>query len=136
MCKWDPATEACTADEKVIWNAYSSFPSGHSATAFAAFGVVSLYAFESVKQYSETRSRWLSPLFLNLVAALPLFFAGFVAVSRTVDYKHNYSDVITGSVLGYAIAHGLYTMHETRRIHWGPDSKTSLEQNLVDEEQL
>ena len=52
--------------------------------------------------------RFTTPLQLQaaqLCSLLPFAVALWVAISRTVDYWHHYSDVIAGSLLGFAIAH-------------------------------
>ena len=39
---------------------------------------------------------------------LPLILAGLVAVSRTRDYRHNFSDILGGSLIGIFFAIALY----------------------------
>ncbi|KAH8270591.1 hypothetical protein KR018_012083, partial [Drosophila ironensis] len=74
-----------------------SFPSGHSAMAFYGLVFVALHL---------RRRRWpLSGSLLGPVLQLACVSAAcFVALSRVMDYKHHWSDVAAGSLLGAAAA--------------------------------
>eukprot|EP01094_Clydonella_sp_ATCC50884_P013393 TRINITY_DN23664_c0_g1_i1.p1 TRINITY_DN23664_c0_g1~~TRINITY_DN23664_c0_g1_i1.p1 ORF type:complete len:280 (-),score=56.22 TRINITY_DN23664_c0_g1_i1:177-1016(-) len=80
-----------------VKDARMSFPSGHSSLSFCAATVVSLYLLGSTRVLSKTRSGELWMLFLSLS---PFVVSGFVAVSRTRDYHHHFSDILAGSVIG------------------------------------
>lgn len=47
----------------------------------------------------------------TVLVTSPMCLAFFVAISRTIDYHHNYSDVIAGSLVGYAVAYYVYFMY-------------------------
>ncbi|KAM8707918.1 hypothetical protein ACLKA7_014962 [Drosophila subpalustris] len=85
------ATEAMLRDVRV------SFPSGHSAMAF--YGLVFL-ALHLQRVRRPKPSTLLRPLCQLLLVAL----ASFVGLSRVTDYKHHWSDVVAGSLLGASIA--------------------------------
>ena len=73
--------------------------------------------------------RFTTPLQLQaaqLCSLLPFAVALWVAISRTVDYWHHYSDVIAGSLLGFAIAHirCRWRERDTHRMHARTGSKT------------
>ncbi len=65
---------------------FLSFPSGHSSLSFAVAAVVA-------SEYSE--NKWVGGIAYGL--------AGLTAISRIYGNKHWASDVLAGSVLGYAI---------------------------------
>ena len=73
----------------------SSFPSGHSTTAFAFAGVV---AAEHGWSYG--------------VPAMVL--ASFVGYSRINDNQHRLHDVIAGATIGLSCAYGLHYAHRAR----------------------
>ena len=75
-------SEHITFTEAVFHNFLQSFPSGHTATAFALAMALSLL-------YSQGK-----PLFLS--------FAAIVAMQRVVTQNHFPSDVIAGAVIGVA----------------------------------
>ncbi|XP_017084303.2 putative phosphatidate phosphatase [Drosophila eugracilis] len=85
------------ASEDMIRDIHVSFPSGHSAMAFYGLVFVALHL---------RRRRWplqgslLSPVLQLACVAL----AWFVALSRVMDYKHHWSDVAAGSLLGAGTA--------------------------------
>eukprot|EP01028_Stygiella_incarcerata_P014282 TRINITY_DN92_c0_g1_i3.p1 TRINITY_DN92_c0_g1~~TRINITY_DN92_c0_g1_i3.p1 ORF type:complete len:276 (-),score=36.64 TRINITY_DN92_c0_g1_i3:159-986(-) len=86
-----------------------SFPSGHATMAFASMMFVSLYLMGKMRVMSSTRRR--SPLFAEAIVPLfPLILAFFVAISRVVDYRHHFSDILAGAVIGSAVAVYLYLM--------------------------
>jgi len=74
-----------------------SFPSGHASNSFAGMVFLSLYILGKSRIF---RNECVSPLWKSLLALSPLIVAFFIAVSRTVDYHHNFSDIIAGSLIG------------------------------------
>ena len=138
-CKWDSVLKACTGyyqptvharrssyyamqcrHPSDIVNGRTSFPSGHSSTAFSGMAVLSLWlagqtaawCFNAPCSARPMQSR-LASLFLTL---LPLFWAAFVAISRVEDnvrislcqqshadygkQRHHAEDVVVGSMIG------------------------------------
>ncbi|KPI83231.1 putative phosphatidic acid phosphatase [Leptomonas seymouri] len=77
-----------------------SFPSGHSAISFAAFVPFSFYVMHTLHVFR--RSGVL--LWRIVVGLLPQILPITVAVSRTRDYRHNYDDILAGSLIGIASA--------------------------------
>lgn len=82
-----------------------SFPSGHSACAFSGFGVLAFYAAGKMGLYAKGRG---GQLFKGVISMLPLLAAFAIAITRTRDYHHNYSDIITGSIIGLICSAGAY----------------------------
>ncbi|XP_050440844.1 putative phosphatidate phosphatase isoform X2 [Adelges cooleyi] len=74
-----------------------SFPSGHSSLSFYCMVYLALYLQARIKtaKYGMARS-----FFQFLV----LLMAAFCALSRVSDYKHHWSDVLVGTLLGSIIA--------------------------------
>lgn len=75
-------------------NGRLSFPSGHSGTAFAGFVPPCLYLMGLMRTLKGGR------VWLATIALLPLILPVAIAISRTVDYRHNFDDILTGSICG------------------------------------
>lgn len=90
----------CTQTDRYILNdGFRSFPSGHSSLSFAGLGFLSLYLAGKLHLFDmrgHTGKSWLS--------VTPLVGAALTAVSRTMDNRHHWQDVTTGSILGITIA--------------------------------
>lgn len=84
-----------TAD--MLRDVHVSFPSGHSSMAF--YGLVFLALHLQRIRWPLTRTL-LRPLCQLLCVGL----ASFIGLSRVMDYKHHWSDVAAGSLLGASIA--------------------------------
>jgi len=74
-----------------------SFPSGHSSNSFAGMVFLSLYF---MGKFQVFRKDQVVPLWKPLIGLSPLLICFFIAVSRTVDYHHNFSDILAGSLIG------------------------------------
>lgn len=74
-----------------------SFPSGHASTSFSGMTFLSLYLFGKTRVFSE-HSGATFPKLLGCIS--PFFVAAFISVSRTMDYHHNFSDILAGAVIG------------------------------------
>ncbi|XP_017122873.1 putative phosphatidate phosphatase [Drosophila elegans] len=85
------------ASEDMIRDVNVSFPSGHSAMAFYGLVFVALHL---------RRRRWpLAGSLLGPILQLAcVAVAWFVALSRVMDFKHHWSDVAAGSLLGAGTA--------------------------------
>ena len=99
---------SCTnGDSALIRDGKLSFPSGHSSLSFACMTFVMLYLMSKLKLYDQERNRKFHTggSFWKLIACIsPLGIACFVAISRTLDYHHNFSDILAGCVLGIFVA--------------------------------
>ncbi len=76
---------------------FTSFPSGHSATAFALSVTLALL----YKQYKY----------------LLIFIACMVAISRVVIIRHYPSDILIGSLIGVVVSIMLYEKYFKKEIH-------------------
>lgn len=87
------------ADPKhVLREGRLSFPSGHAGTAFASLLPMCFFFM------SRLRPFYYASLWRFVVCFLPLILSSVISVSRTQDYRHNYVDVLAGSLLGIAPA--------------------------------
>lgn len=79
-----------------------SFPSGHSSTSFAAMIPFSVFMMHHLRP-------WLKGCIIRMVACiLPLYISFIVAVSRTRDNRHHFSDILAGSLIGTFAAIGAF----------------------------
>ncbi|TPP53285.1 PAP2 family protein [Leishmania donovani] len=74
-----------------------SFPSGHSSTAFSGYVPPCMYLMGLFRTLRGGRL-WLVTLLL-----LPLILPITIAISRTTDYRHNFDDILAGSICGSAL---------------------------------
>ncbi|BFU19177.1 lipid phosphate phosphatase, putative [Entamoeba histolytica HM-1:IMSS-B] len=83
-----------------INDAYMSFPSGHSSAIFNGMTFLALLIAGQIHAFSiASHESW-----RMLIVLLPFIIAGTVAISRTRDYHHNFSDIIAGSLIGIFFA--------------------------------
>jgi len=85
-----------------------SFPSGHSSTSFAGMLFLVLYLHGKFRIYSHDHSASFSK---SILFASPLAVAFFIAMSRVIDYHHNYSDILGGSLIGLGVAYYAYFLY-------------------------
>jgi len=78
----------------------SSFPSGHAALAFSSMVFVSLYIAGKLKIFKNHDGSVVAKACLVL---LPIAIAILIAVSRVIDYHHDFSDIQAGAMLGAGI---------------------------------
>jgi len=97
----------CTqTDEFIMRDGFRSFPSGHSSLSFAGLGFLSLYLAGKLHLFDRrghTGKAWLS--------LTPLAGAALVAISRSMDYRHHWHDILVGSVLGLTLAYFSYRQY-------------------------
>lgn len=104
----------CRTDAKTVKDARLSWPSGHSSFSF--------YCMLFLILYLEARLRLLKlRYFKTLIQMTAAITAFLTAISRISDYKHRYSDVVSGSVLGIIVA--LFTTLVLGRVLWLLDER-------------
>ncbi|KAI9229621.1 MAG: phosphatidic acid phosphatase type 2/haloperoxidase [Piptocephalis tieghemiana] len=97
----------CKEDtEYLINDGFKSFPSGHSSYSFAGLGYLGFYL---AGQFRLLRAH--TPPWKSLLVLVPFLMALLVAVSRISDYRHHWSDVMVGSILGVSCAWYFYRRH-------------------------
>lgn len=99
-----PDSTRCSGNAHEVAEALRSFPSGHSSLGFSAATVVSLYLATILSYpFAGCNSGHSARTWNFVVILLPLLGAGGIAVSRTVDFHHHYSDIVGGSGIGIGI---------------------------------
>jgi diacylglycerol diphosphate phosphatase/phosphatidate phosphatase len=145
------STSKCTVSEAI-----KSYPSGHASHAFSGLAYLSLYLLGKCKVNCSdakvvkspnvvTRSSNATievPLTIRILgASLPFLLACWIAISRTQDYWHTFSDINAGSLLGIltsAVAYRLqypsaFARVQPERPHSATSSKTLSRKNSVDQ---
>ncbi|ETN18369.1 hypothetical protein PPTG_03996 [Phytophthora nicotianae INRA-310] len=104
---WDGTTDLCS-DSDGDDEGRKSFPSGHSSFAWSVMGVLTLYLLGRARLTSAEQS---SSILQEGIRTFKLFFcflpclgAAWVAITRSTDNRHHYSDIVAGSVIGAAAA--------------------------------
>ncbi|KAG8217763.1 phosphatidic acid phosphatase type 2/haloperoxidase [Butyriboletus roseoflavus] len=97
----------CTqTDQSIMLDGWRSFPSGHSSLSFAGLGFLSFYIAGKMHLFDtkgHAHKVWMS--------ATPLAGATLVAISRTMDYRHHWEDVVAGAILGFVVAYFAYRQY-------------------------
>ncbi|QRW11236.1 phosphatidate phosphatase PPAPDC1A [Ceratobasidium sp. AG-Ba] len=102
------ATSAvCTQTDRLIMrDGWRSFWSGHSSESFAGLSFLSYYMAGKLHMFDQqgyTAKVWL--------ALAPLLVALLVAISRTVDNRHHWQDVVVGGFVGMNLAYFAYRQY-------------------------
>lgn len=97
----------CTqTDQVILIDGFRSFPSGHSSMSAAGLGFFAFYLAGKLHLFDRrgyALKAWIS--------ITPLFAAVLVAISRTMDYRHHWSDVTVGLILGFITAYFSYRQY-------------------------
>ncbi|KAL7720030.1 Phosphatidic acid phosphatase type 2 domain-containing protein 1B [Entamoeba marina] len=86
-------------DAGYTYNAYKSFPSGHSSTIFNGMSFLAILIAGELKVFSGNGS-----LIKLCISALPFVAAGLVALTRTRDYFHHFDDILAGGLIGSVVS--------------------------------
>ncbi|RNA25243.1 phosphatidate phosphatase [Brachionus plicatilis] len=98
VANYVPLTEVvCTGDPAKIKEARLSFPSGHSS--FSTYSMIFLIIYLEARLVLQ-RTRFIKSI-IQLIAFLA---AWHTCMSRVSDFKHHYTDVISGAVIGFSVA--------------------------------
>ncbi|KAE9234482.1 hypothetical protein PF005_g1862, partial [Phytophthora fragariae] len=104
---WDGATDLCS-DSAGDDEGRRSFPSGHSSFAWSVMGVLTLYLLGRARltrpDQSNSNLQEGIRTFKLFFCFLPCLGAAWVAITRSTDNRHHYSDIVAGSVVGAAAA--------------------------------
>ncbi|BCR97511.1 phosphatase PAP2 family protein [Aspergillus luchuensis] len=110
-------------DEMLKVDGFASFPSGHSSMSFAGLMYLALWlsakfsigfpflAYSPLSQDLQRQDRGkirnqgaAPPVYMLIVALVPIAVAFFISASRWFDYRHHGFDIIFGSVMGMVFA--------------------------------
>jgi len=101
------SSAVCTqTDVAILRDGFRSFFSGHSSLSFAGLGFLSFYLAGKMHLFDRrgyTGKAWLS--------LSPFMGALLVAISRTMDYRHHWHDVLIGSLVGTFFAYFAYRLY-------------------------
>jgi len=100
------ATICTQLDEAIMRDGWKSFFSGHSSLSFAGLGFLTFYLAGKLHLFDKrghAGKAWLS--------MIPLAGASLVAISRTMDNRHHWQDVLVGSLVGLAFAFFAYRQY-------------------------
>lgn len=92
-----------------LYDGMKSFPSGHSASSFAAATFLAL-AVGSEHVWGAATPEWVRPIGAASVAAL-LGGAGFIAATRLSDHRHHFEDVAVGAAIGVGSGAAAWLVH-------------------------
>ncbi|UZJ56893.1 hypothetical protein CBS101457_006213 [Exobasidium rhododendri] len=129
----------CTTDlgSHLLRDGFRSFPSGHASTAFAGFTFLSLYLAGKMHIFHPARGH----AAYEWIIFFPMIAAALIAISRSMDYRHHWSDLLAGALLGTFISLMTYHIYYPNLTYadshkpWPPrTSKPSLHPDLVEEE--
>ncbi|KAG8695937.1 hypothetical protein FRC09_008848 [Ceratobasidium sp. 395] len=100
-------TAICTeTDAYMMKDGWRSFFSGHSSLAFAGLGFLSFYLSGKLHLFDErghTGKAW--------IALAPLTGALLTGISRSMDYRHHWQDILVGSCVGLVLAYFSYRQY-------------------------
>ncbi|BFZ60778.1 hypothetical protein YB2330_001830 [Saitoella coloradoensis] len=98
----------CTVDlgSRIMREAFRSFPSGHSSTAFAGLTYLSFWVGGKTNVLDTRGNVWKCAVVL-----IPTLAAGLVAASRIMDQRHHGFDVLFGSFIGWGTAWAAYRQY-------------------------
>jgi len=108
-------------------DAHKSFFSGHTAIACAMATYSSMYVADHIGSKSNDFER-AGQLSFGLAAH---FLAGYVGYSRVMDHQHFVSDVVTGGLIGSALAAIVYSLQEENLRASNPEQQSSLSKSPV-----
>jgi membrane-associated phospholipid phosphatase len=100
-----------TGDAAIIAEGRLSYPSGHSAYTHASAAVCARYVAARLRVFAPDEPPPRAQMARLLLAAAPLGVAGVVAASRLTDYRHHFSDVNAGALIGILSGAACYGMN-------------------------
>ncbi|POM62392.1 Phosphatidic acid phosphatase [Phytophthora palmivora] len=118
---WDGVTNLCT-DPVGEKEGRKSFPSGHASFAWSTMLVLTLYLLGRSRVNCKTRSdsamRGGRKMLKLVLCFVPSFVAAWVAITRSIDNWHHYSDILAGSIIGAISACVAYSYNYGSVFSW------------------
>lgn len=108
-CDADPTIidrVVCRGDVHLVKEGRRSFPSGHTSAAFAGLAFSGYFLAGQLDLFSGE-----GYIYRFVLCLLPFLVAGFVGVSRIMDYRHHWQDVVAGALLGSSMAYLAYRLY-------------------------
>lgn len=97
--------DVCTAPlgQTALVDGMRSTPSGHSSISFSGLLYLTLWLVGQFQLFNKSH-----PLYKLLLCLTPLLVACYIALSRTQDYRHHFTDIIMGGTIGIGFALSVY----------------------------
>ncbi|ORX98717.1 PAP2-domain-containing protein, partial [Basidiobolus meristosporus CBS 931.73] len=100
-------TSICTQTNRSIFlDGIKSFPSGHTSLGFAGLAYLSLYIAGKMLLFDGR-----GHAYKGFLVSLPIMGAVMVGISRICDYRHHWSDVVAGAIIGMSTAYFSYRQY-------------------------
>ncbi|KAG7390555.1 DNA repair endonuclease XPF [Phytophthora pseudosyringae] len=118
---WDGVANLCT-DAAGDKEGRKSFPSGHASFAWSTMLVLTLYILGrsrlNCRNRSESAMRGGRKMLKLVLCFMPSFVAAWVAITRSIDNWHHYSDILAGSIIGAVSACVAYSYNYGSVFSW------------------
>lgn len=96
--------DSCSQTNKFILNdGFKSCPSGHSSLSMCGCLFLCLWLNGQFKLFDRTK-----PIHLQLLSWSYILMALFIAISRSLDYRHHVEDIMFGLLIGGGCAYTIY----------------------------
>lgn len=126
------AKDVCTTENlDRLYDGFRSCPSGHSSESFTGLGYL-FYFLQGQLRVDLPQNG----LYRKLISFLPLMGAALIALSRTQDYRHHFTDVFFGSFIGLIISREVYKHYfslesesKYSALPYGADSQDGFDDN-------
>ncbi|KAI8082543.1 phosphatidic acid phosphatase type 2/haloperoxidase [Gilbertella persicaria] len=104
----------CTADHNTyeFKDGFKSFPSGHASFSFAGLGYLSFFLAGKMHLFDQGGHTYKSFVF-----SFPFLGALLIAISRIRDYRHHWTDVFVGGIIGTVFAYFCYRQYYPSLAH-------------------
>eukprot|EP01059_Diplonema_ambulator_P028180 TRINITY_DN46918_c0_g1_i1.p1 TRINITY_DN46918_c0_g1~~TRINITY_DN46918_c0_g1_i1.p1 ORF type:complete len:315 (+),score=57.08 TRINITY_DN46918_c0_g1_i1:52-945(+) len=99
----------CGSRSQVVWDGMRSFPSGHSSLAFAGWTVLGMLVTSRIPMHARRAVGYWRVMAVCACFILP----SVVAMSRTIDNRHNYGDILAGALIGVFAGAVVFQQHYT-----------------------
>ncbi|KAL4172040.1 hypothetical protein KRP22_007214 [Phytophthora ramorum] len=101
---------------------YDIFPSGHASFAWVTMLLLTLYLLGrsrlNCKSRSESAVRGATKALKLFLCCAPCLAASWVAITRSIDNWHHYSDILAGSIIGAISACLAYSYNYGSNFCW------------------
>ena len=96
----------CRGNPKLIADGRRSFPSGHTSASFAGLAYAGFFLAGQMAAF-DGKGR----VYRLLVSLVPFLVASYVGITRIMDYRHHWQDVLAGALLGTGAAYLSYRLY-------------------------
>ncbi|PJF16821.1 hypothetical protein PSACC_03397 [Paramicrosporidium saccamoebae] len=108
-CDPDPSILSkvvCRGPIKLVHEGRRSFPSGHTSASFGGLGYAGFFLAGQLGVFDGE-----GHVYKLVVSMLPFLLAGCVGLTRIIDYRHHWQDVLAGAIIGTIAAYSSYRMY-------------------------